>query len=843
MHVERTLQILMGLLAALGTILLGMGQRNPMLPGLMIFAVVTSIVFTDSLGWFRLHRAVANLAAIVAVVFSLSDFLKNDTQRQLLSIAHLLIYLQVVLLYQRKSERIYWQLAVLSLLQVVVAAALNVGFEFGVVLVAFTALAFLTLAVFFVHRTGSRFPSPLADEPEALAAAEADSEATRAAGETPEDPAGRWRYGLLLRTAIRVEPQVDREEVQRELMSGGFGRHVLGMALATLVFTVVFFYCTPRTIGSAWRGGRGGQPVVGFSNEIELNELGRILQNNEQVMRVHFYDAATGAAYEVFNEPYFRGMVLTLYSPRGPRSSWGNRQSPQSRERRNLPRVRIQPGMVVQDILMQPRREPLLFSVAPAYRLEGRVLGEDVVMEPRSGQLFRKSDEELKLRVPYRYTVATDAFRDGVQRSFQLVYLSRVDPAADELRLASENQELLNNFDPADFPGLTVLAEEIVSKSLDTALNPLDKARLLQNHLQSTERYRYTLDFRGLRRTPNVDPIEDFAVNHRSGHCEYFASALAMMLRSQGIPARIVVGYRGGELNKLGGYLQVRQNSAHAWVEAFIRREDLPPAILAEADQYLAGAWMRLDPTPSATAGSRNDQANTLFERVGQALDYAQAMWDDYVLGLSPERQQPTVFDPFDESRESAETNPFSLAAWRAWVRQQLRRAGLDISQWQLKDWFSWRAGLIAMVLAAIVLVGFQALASAWKRFEWPKRDARRIARTRRVRVDFYERLERLLGLAGLVREPHQTQREFVAGAARQLRAAQASDAFRPAPAGDADTAADFAAPLGVLVDRFYAVRFGGRTLDNQEVEAIEQALARLETLLGSPVAAGSHAR
>ncbi|MCO6459222.1 MAG: DUF3488 domain-containing protein [Pirellulaceae bacterium] len=839
MHVERTLQILMGLLAALGTILLGMGQRNLMLPALMVFAVVTSIVFTDSLGWFRLHRAVANLAAIVAVVFSLSDFLQNDTQRQLLSIAHLLIYLQVVLLYQRKSERIYWQLAVLSLLQVVVAAALNVGFEFGVVLVAFTALAFLTLAVFFVHRTGSRFPSQSASDAEFAA----DSPAAQPAAGSPGDAAGRSRYGVLLGTAIRAEPQIDREEVQGELMSGGFGRHVLGMALATLVFTVVFFYCTPRTIGSAWRGGRGGQPVVGFSNEIELNELGRILQNNEQVMRVHFFDAATGAAYEVFNEPYFRGMVLTLYSPRGPRSSWSNRQSAQSRERRNLPRVRVQPGMVVQDVLMQPRREPLLFSVSPAYRLEGRVLGEDVVMEPRSGQLFRKSDEELKLRVPYRYTVATDAFRDGVQRSFQLVYLSRLDPAADELRLASENQELLNNFDPADFPGLTALAEEIVSKALDTALNPLDKARLLQNYLQSTERYRYTLDFRGLRRTPGVDPIEDFAVNHRSGHCEYFASALVMMLRSQGIPARIVVGYRGGELNKLGGYLQVRQNSAHAWVEAFIRREDLPPAILAEADQYLAGAWMRLDPTPSATAGSRNDQSNTLFEKVGQALDYAQAMWDDYVLGLSPERQQPTVFDPFDESRQAAETSPFSLTAWRAWVRQQLRRAGMDISQWQLKDWFSWRAGLIAMVLAAIVLVSFQALASAWKRFEWPKRDARRIARARRVRVDFYERLERLLGLAGLVREPHQTQREFVAGAARQLRAARANDAVRPAPAGDAETAADFAAPLGVLVERFYAVRFGARTLDNQEVEAIEQALARLETLLGSQVAAGGHAR
>ena len=75
---------------------------------------------------------------------------------QLLAIANLLIYLQIVLFYQRKNPRLYWQLTVLSLLQVVVSAALNVGFEFGLVLILYAVTAFSTLAVLHVHREGLR---------------------------------------------------------------------------------------------------------------------------------------------------------------------------------------------------------------------------------------------------------------------------------------------------------------------------------------------------------------------------------------------------------------------------------------------------------------------------------------------------------------------------------------------------------------------------------------------------------------------------------------------------------------------------------------------------------------
>ena len=96
----------------------------------------------------------------------------------------------------------------------------------------------------------------------------------------------------------------------------------------------------------------------------------------------------------------------------------------------------------------------------------------------------------------------------------------------------------------------------------------LNRARLLESRLSQSDRFEYSLQ--GQPRDPDLDPIEDFIVNNPRGHCEYFATALRLMLRSQGIPARVVVGYKCDGWNKLGKFYQVRQSDAHAWVEAYL---------------------------------------------------------------------------------------------------------------------------------------------------------------------------------------------------------------------------------------------------------------------------------
>ena len=104
MATERLLQLLTALLTAQGSVMLGMSSGNLTLPLLTIAAAALSIYVTDRYSWFYLHGSVANLAALCAVLISIYDFYELERDRQLLAIAYLLIYLQIVLLFQKKTE-------------------------------------------------------------------------------------------------------------------------------------------------------------------------------------------------------------------------------------------------------------------------------------------------------------------------------------------------------------------------------------------------------------------------------------------------------------------------------------------------------------------------------------------------------------------------------------------------------------------------------------------------------------------------------------------------------------------------------------------------------------------
>jgi len=141
----------------------------------------------------------------------------------------------------------------------------------------------------------------------------------------------------------------------------------------------------------------------------------------------------------------------------------------------------------------------------------------------------------------------------------------------------------------------------------------------LANTLEKTLRsFTYTLD------NPSgkaANPLEDFLERTRAGHCEYFASALALMLRARGVPARVVNGYRLGPWIPEGGYFRISQNEAHSWVE-----------------YWHEGRWWTADPTPQGGAASgAGQQGLSAVERWVDALRYR---WDRYVVRFSDEDQQ-----------------------------------------------------------------------------------------------------------------------------------------------------------------------------------------------------------
>jgi hypothetical protein len=136
-----------------------------------------------------------------------------------------------------------------------------------------------------------------------------------------------------------------------------------------------------------------------------------------------------------------------------------------------------------------------------------------------------------------------------------------------------------------------------------TATTPLAKVEAIETRLRAG--FRYSLD---VERDARVDPVVDFLERHRAGHCEYFASAMALVCRAAGVPARVVAGYRVGERNILGGWWVVRQRNAHAWVEAWVD-----------------GAWRTFDPTPPSAfdEAGRASFVTSLADRLARAWERA----------------------------------------------------------------------------------------------------------------------------------------------------------------------------------------------------------------------------
>jgi transglutaminase-like putative cysteine protease len=147
----------------------------------------------------------------------------------------------------------------------------------------------------------------------------------------------------------------------------------------------------------------------------------------------------------------------------------------------------------------------------------------------------------------------------------------------------------------------------------------------LCRYLANSGEYTYTLD--QPRRNLGVDPVEDFLFNVKQGHCERYASALVLMLRTQGIPARLVKGYRGCESLGGGAYV-VRENMAHAWVEVMVTRRRG-----ATGPPY---EWLTFDPTPGVEAPRQHSVMADWFKEKTNA---GASMWDKLIVRYNAKSQ------------------------------------------------------------------------------------------------------------------------------------------------------------------------------------------------------------
>jgi protein-glutamine gamma-glutamyltransferase len=266
--------------------------------------------------------------------------------------------------------------------------------------------------------------------------------------------------------------------------------------------------------------------------------------------------------------------------------------------------------------------------------------------------------------------------------------------------------------------------------------NPYDRAVALEYYLRRN--FAYTLNLTG---RAGQDPLAHFLFESRAGHCEYFASAMAVMLRTLGIPSREVNGFLPGEFNDVGGDYIVRASDAHSWVEAY----------------FPGSGWITFDPTPPA-----QDSGSGLFSRLGMYLDWIQLNWNEWVINYD-----------FSHQTLLAQNARRTTRNWSAlahnWHHKLSDHTVGAITRWQKKH------PLLGIFLPAVLVLFLIILRFDWIRslFQWLSL-ALQLRRTPSGQSNpllasrLYAELLRLLEKRGYARRAAQTPLEFASASGLQ---------------------------------------------------------------------------
>ncbi len=804
MYLERLLQINMATLAALGALLLGMGQRDEGPPLLVIVAAAASVWLTDVTGRIRIGRWWANALMLAGAVVSLHNLYPPQSEMETIGLSWFLIYLQVILLFQEKDQWKYWLLVMISLLEVMMATLFSQGIWFGMLIVVYMLVGFSAMTLLILYRQWTLFAAGKRSGERSGRDARAPAD-TRAAGETrTAEPkiVSRWPLAAQQAEFTSVPGGSSHAGVGRDLVA-----RLSRMGLNTMALTFIVFFAVPRFGQVNLRGSLAKpQPLVGFNDKVMLGELGKIIESREAVMKVQFLKGASGndPLPPLHGDLYLQGAYLMRYkhgqwSVGHPNRNLGEGSEPLQREHA-LPKF----GVVRQQTKIEGTDRDELFYVSPYISVER--MSTTVTVDHLLERLERSVHHPSQ---PLSYTLATTAITGGEQ--------SPLTPASwDDLPYPG-----VVAVPRGDLPQLVRLAQKWIDQSRLRKEDIRGRAECLRRKLAGSGEFQYSLS--GVERDPRLDPIEDFVGEHKQGHCEYFATALALMLRSQGIRARLVCGFKcdHDDWNSAGGYYQVRQWHAHAWVEAFLPGSQVPdkekhgkdywkhwyPARDEHYDNercWETGAWMRLDPTPAGFAAEREDWLTP----VRKGLDWLDGAWSKYVVELDCQTQREAIYQPIADAARWLWSEVVSSPVWQLFdsfsVALYLDHLNREV-RWAL---LTVMAISVMAVMAWLGLLGLRIgrrLAERW-RGNHNRRGGRR-----GVEIVFYRRFENLMARRGLVRAAAQTQREFAAVAGVRLASLTGENRLAALPA--------------MIADAFYRVRFGQMPLDNLQSRAVEQAL------------------
>jgi len=367
------------------------------------------------------------------------------------------------------------------------------------------------------------------------------------------------------------------------------------LLVQALPIMLILFLLFPRLPGPLWGiPGANMSGRSGLSDSMSPGDITELGLSDAVAFRVDFLNRAPG-----LNELYWRGPVLSVFNGR----TWSTDGPGMRPGMTDLVEYSGEP--IDYRVMLEPHGRRWVFALdMPEQWTDGR----DIRMENHY-QLVRT---RRSIRSLFDYQVTSyPEYRtlDTLNERLREYYL-RLPADSNPRSRALAEQWRTESDDP----------EEIISKALD---------------IFRREQFFYTL-------TPpplGAHPADDFLFQTREGFCEHYASAFTVLMRAAGIPARVVTGYQGGELNPLGEYYIIYQSNAHAWTEVWIEGQ----------------GWVRVDPTAAVapdrislgssrlTSGQARGGALANVPWLRQAVlawDSAHTYWNAWVIGYGPEIQR-----------------------------------------------------------------------------------------------------------------------------------------------------------------------------------------------------------
>jgi transglutaminase-like putative cysteine protease/uncharacterized membrane protein len=494
-------------------------------------------------------------------------------------------------------------------------------------------------------------------------------------------------------------------------------RALLGITIAqavgiALLGTLIFFVLPRLSSGYLSQLSQQHDLMTGFGDRVSLGQIGRIQQSSEVVMHVKF-DGPHPA------ELRLRGVTLTHFDGQ----NW-----------MATPHVATTGVRVSQTFQFPVPSSTETFEVRNfAVGRSARLVQYRVILEPLGSNIFFVVPTPRDLFGNLRQVYANfDQSVESLDRDRMLSSYSGVSdisaPYPDDLKkmrgevppgMPERYLQLPQNLDPR----IAKLADETMRNQRSI----YEKAAAVERYL--TTNFGYTLE---LPSTHHVDPVAYFLFERKRGHCEYFASAMAVMLRAAGIPSRVVTGFRGGEFNDLTGSYIIRARDAHAWVEAYIPNR----------------GWLAFDPTPAG------DTLPARWSKLQLYLDAASEFWRDWVVNYDFSHQRMLTVTTVTRSRRAGDKLRQMLAGvyprMLGLARKVVRSVYRHPRPYQVAGWAS---------IALLICLTFGGTFKRWlKRRALMAQPARSPKHAATV---LYEKMTRTTRRRGWPRAPTQTPEEF----------------------------------------------------------------------------------